>query len=74
VSVIGYDDIPFSAWLEPALTTVAQDTSEMGRWAVERLVERIAGRSSEPAADDVVLLPVNLKVRASTAPPRSTSA
>ncbi len=69
VSVVGYDDIPLSAWLEPALTTVAQDTSEMGRWAVERLVERIAGRGTEPAADGVVLLPVRLMVRASTAPP-----
>jgi LacI family transcriptional regulator len=69
VSVVGYDDIPFSAWLEPALTTVAQDTSEMGRWAVERLVERIAGHASEPAADGVVLLPVRLRIRASTAPP-----
>jgi LacI family transcriptional regulator len=69
VSVVGYDDIPFSAWLEPALTTVAQDTSEMGRWAVERLVERIAGHASEPAVDGVVLLPVRLRIRASTAPP-----
>jgi len=69
VSVVGYDDIPFSAWLEPALTTVAQDTSEMGRWAVERLVERIAGRASEPAADGVVLLPVRLRIRGSTARP-----
>jgi len=71
VSVVGYDDIPFSAWLEPALTTIAQDTSEMGRWAVERLVERIAGREPEPGADGVVLLPVQLRIRASTAPPPS---
>ncbi len=71
VSVVGYDDIPFSVWLEPALTTVAQDTSEMGRWAVERLIERIAGSASGPAANGVVLLPVELRVRASTAPART---
>jgi LacI family transcriptional regulator len=69
VSVVGYDDIPFTAWFEPALTTVAQNTSEMGRWAVERLVGLIGGRHDPPAEADVVLLPVILRVRDSTAPP-----
>jgi LacI family transcriptional regulator len=73
VSVVGYDDIPFTAWLEPALTTVAQDTSEMGRWAVERLLELIGGRHGSPPEAEAVLLPVSLRVRESTAPPAAAS-
>ena len=41
VSVVGYDDIAAAGWVEPPLTTVSQQTATMGRWAVERLVERI---------------------------------
>lgn len=80
VSVVGYDDIALSAWIEPPLTTIAQRTSEMGRWAVGRLGELI-GRPVEGGGMDEwaiggalgpapVLLPVELRVRASTAPPR----
>ena len=69
VSVVGYDDIAIAAWVEPALTTVAQDTTAMGRWAVERLVERIAGRPPDASPPEVVLLPVELRVRASSGPP-----
>ncbi|TMD28823.1 MAG: LacI family transcriptional regulator [Chloroflexi bacterium] len=69
VSVVGYDDIAIAAWVEPALTTVAQDTTAMGRWAVERLVERIAGRAPDASPPEVVLLPVELRVRASSGPP-----
>jgi DNA-binding LacI/PurR family transcriptional regulator len=72
VSVVGYDDIPFTAWFEPALTTVAQNTSEMGRWAIERLVGLIGAPHDGPAEAEVVLLPVVLRVRESTAPPAAT--
>ena len=77
VSVVGYDDIPLAAWMEPPITSVAQQTSAMGRWAVERLLERMAGED-EPGSDrrqlgerseNVVLLPVELCVRGSTGPP-----
>ena len=76
VSVIGYDDIALSAWVDPPLTTIAQSTSEMGRWAVRRLGELI-GRADGGRGDDggapgpaPVLLPVELRVRASTVAPR----
>ncbi|MDP9482559.1 MAG: substrate-binding domain-containing protein, partial [Chloroflexota bacterium] len=83
VSIVGYDDIPLSAWVDPALTTIAQPTAEMGRWAVRRLGEligRLAGAveagdsAAEPAGDGraPVILPVELRVRASTAAPRRT--
>ncbi len=85
VSVVGYDDIALSAWVDPPLTTIAQPTSEMGRWAVLRLGELICradGAASDERSRDVagdrvdgsprpppVILPVELRVRASTAAP-----
>lgn len=77
VSVVGYDDIALSSWVDPALTTIAQRTAEMGTWAVRRLGELIGARAegwdgAAVAAPEVVLLPVELRVRASTAPPRAS--
>ncbi|MEO8230438.1 MAG: LacI family DNA-binding transcriptional regulator [Chloroflexota bacterium] len=82
VSIVGYDDIALSAWVDPALTTIAQPTAEMGRWAVRRLGELI-GRAAEAVTQDgsaavshersPVILPVALRVRASTAAPRETA-
>jgi LacI family transcriptional regulator len=67
VSLVGFDDVAFAAYAEPALTTVRQETAEMGRWAVATLTERLAGGHPEPAVH--VVLPVRLEVRASTGRP-----
>ena len=48
ISLVGYDDIPMSSFLNPALTTVRQDRRILGRMAVEMLMEGIAGNSPEP--------------------------
>ena len=68
VSVIGFDDIDLAAYAEPPLTTIAQDTTALGRWAVDRLLGSIRaareGRADEPLR--VVRVPVRLVVRAST--------
>lgn len=45
VSVIGYDNIDASRYFNPRLTTVTQPHREMGRMAVERLIERIADKA-----------------------------
>ena len=42
ISVVGFDDIAIAAYADPPLTTIAQAIGDLGRWAVERLVERIA--------------------------------
>jgi len=61
-SVAGFDDVAMAAYVDPPLTTIAQRTDEMGRWAVARLVgEDGLGPSS-------VLLPVDLRIRESTGP------
>jgi LacI family transcriptional regulator len=80
VSVTGFDDVDLAAFVDPPLTTIAQSTAEMGRWAVDQLMRTLghssggansitstAGASAlEPAAH--VILPVRLVVRGSTGP------
>ncbi len=63
VSVVGFDDVAFAAYVDPPLTTVTQRTEEMGRWAVERLIGDADGASSM-----TVRLPVALRVRDSSGP------
>jgi len=42
VSVVGFDDIPEAAHLQPPLTTVRQDFAELGQRSVEMLVAQIS--------------------------------
>jgi DNA-binding LacI/PurR family transcriptional regulator len=64
--VVGFDDLDFARVLAPPLTTVAVDSEELGAAAFEALATDLAG---EPVAAEQIL-PVHLKVRESTAPPR----
>lgn len=64
VSVTGFDDIDFSAYSTPGLTTVRTPREELGRRGWSVLQDAIGGRSSDrPAA-----LPAQLLVRGSTGP------
>jgi len=65
VSVVGFDDLPESAYFAPALTTVRQDFGELGHRAIE-LVERVLGGEESPSVE---LVPTVLVVRDSSAPP-----
>jgi DNA-binding LacI/PurR family transcriptional regulator len=67
VSIVGFDDIPESAFFCPPLTTVRQDFNEMGRRGLHLLLGEItAGKRTTGRAT----VPASLIVRASTAPPR----
>ncbi|MEO1235725.1 MAG: LacI family DNA-binding transcriptional regulator [Planctomycetota bacterium] len=44
VSVVGFDDIPYSRYVTPALTTVHLPFYEAGNLACEKLVQRIRGQ------------------------------
>ncbi|WP_439145672.1 LacI family DNA-binding transcriptional regulator [Streptomyces canus] len=67
VSVVGFDDIPVSAYVTPPLTTVRQPFDAVAREGLRLLVQAIEKPDAEPApASDP---PVELVVRASTAPP-----
>nr|WP_255479325.1 substrate-binding domain-containing protein [Quadrisphaera sp. RL12-1S] len=78
VSVVGFDDVPESAFFLPPLTTVRQEFSELGRTALRvvlQMVEELDGgrpaQDGEPqAAARSVQLQPELVVRRSTAPPR----
>ncbi|MEU7615322.1 LacI family DNA-binding transcriptional regulator [Micromonospora rifamycinica] len=67
ISVVGFDDIPVAAYVTPPLTTVRQPFDEVTRQGLALLVQAIEKPDVElpPAADQ----PVELVVRASTAPP-----
>ncbi|MBC7318277.1 LacI family DNA-binding transcriptional regulator [Candidatus Bipolaricaulota bacterium] len=65
VSIVGFDDFEWAEVFNPPLTTVAQNPYEIGQRAADLLVELIAGKG-EPKQ---VRVPVELKVRASVAPP-----
>jgi DNA-binding LacI/PurR family transcriptional regulator len=57
VSVIGFDNVPFSRYSRPALTTIAQDTQKAGRLMVSKLLDaggETAGRSERVPADLIV--------------------
>lgn len=66
LSLVGFDDAHFVALLPIPLTTVAQDTRAMGWRAAELLIERIEGYQGPPRTE---LIPTQLRVRATTAPP-----
>jgi DNA-binding LacI/PurR family transcriptional regulator len=63
LSVVGFDGVPETATTEPPLTTVTQPTRHKGRLAAEMALRNLPPRQ--------VTLPVELVVRASTAPPRT---
>lgn len=43
ISLVGFDDLPFSAISSPALTTLRVPNKEMGKMAVRRLAELVEG-------------------------------
>ena len=63
VSVVGFDDLGHSAFVNPSLTTVHLPLYEVGAIACERLIERIHGRPDRVTEK----LPTHLIVRDSTA-------
>ena len=46
VALVGFDDLPLAAVLEPGLTVVAQDAAALGRAAAEQILARLGGDRS----------------------------
>jgi LacI family transcriptional regulator len=75
VSVLGFDDFEWVASFRPQLSTVAQPTYEMGKRATEILVRKMEQKKSEAEdrGEQVIVLPNELRIRESTAPPYCAS-
>jgi DNA-binding LacI/PurR family transcriptional regulator len=72
VSVVGFDDIPVSAYVTPPLTSVRQPLDAVAREGLRLLVQAIEKPDAEPVP--VSDPPVELVVRASTPPPTDRAA
>jgi LacI family repressor for deo operon, udp, cdd, tsx, nupC, and nupG len=68
LSVVGFDDIQFSQYCDPPLTTVSQPRYEIGRQAMLMMLELLKGRDVRAGSR---LLETKLVIRNSAAPPRS---
>jgi len=71
LSVIGFDDICWSEWVFPALTTIAQPIQQMVNTAVRLLVQRFRERSDKSITRNarIETLQPKLKPRASVCEP-----
>ena len=69
MSVSGFDDLEFAAFLNPPLTTLAVPALDMGRRAGEYIMARLRGR----AHVEHIPLETNLILRGTTAPPSSSA-
>jgi DNA-binding LacI/PurR family transcriptional regulator len=67
LSVVGFDDLPVAAWVDPPLTTVRQPLAQMAAAATELALA--LGRGEQPPQTGLELA-TTLTVRASTAPPK----
>jgi DNA-binding LacI/PurR family transcriptional regulator len=67
ISIVGFDDLYISQYLDPPLTTVRQPMRRMGRMAMETLLNIFAGAAS----GHDIKVPGELIVRQSTAAPRA---
>lgn len=70
VSVIGYDDLPLTAYFDPPLTTIRQPIEKFGQIGAQLLIETINKPGIEPK---VVRLDPQLVVRETCAPLKSKS-
>jgi DNA-binding LacI/PurR family transcriptional regulator len=65
LSVVGFDDMDFARVLDPPLTTVALDAELLGATSFELLEARMSGKRTRKQ----IVLPAELLIRGSTAPP-----
>jgi DNA-binding LacI/PurR family transcriptional regulator len=68
ISIVGFDDLYISQYIDPPLTTIRQPMRQMGRMAMETLLQIFAG--AESGHD--IRVPGELIVRKSTATPKKT--
>ena len=67
VSVVGYGDHPFSAYLDPPLSSVRLPSEELGTTAVDLLLQRLSN-PRQPRPPQKICLDADLVLRSSTPP------
>jgi LacI family transcriptional regulator len=65
LSIVGYDNIDLTNFINPPLTTISQEQETVGLWAMKALVRRITGKHLPVQK---AIIPTRLVVRESTAP------
>jgi LacI family transcriptional regulator len=69
ISLAGIDDFVWGSAMRPRLTTVSQPIEEMGRRAVERLLERVGKKTeNKRPAPKLIMLEPRFLIRDSCAP------
>ncbi len=68
LSVVGFDDLSFTQWSGPPMTTVRQPLVQMGAAAADLVLELASGRQPD---SNRIELATTLVIRQSTAPPRT---
>jgi DNA-binding LacI/PurR family transcriptional regulator len=71
LSLVGFDDIRFSQYVRPRLTTIRSPVERLAQIGVQMLFERLTGTAEEARTE---VLPVELIVRESAAPPGASEA
>lgn len=66
ISIVGFGDDKWCDLITPALTTLIQDTEEIGRKTVHLLLNKIEGVTQERCAAQKIVVPMELSVRKST--------
>jgi len=66
LSIVGFDDMPDAALMQPALTTIKQPFDDVGKAATRLLLQMLSG---EAVPTERVLVAPRLVVRETTAPP-----
>jgi DNA-binding LacI/PurR family transcriptional regulator len=66
ISIVGFDDMDVAASFWPPLTTVRQDFAAVGRLSIRKLLAKVADATTSAGT---TIVPTELVVRGSTAPP-----
>src|SRR5580698_719576 len=67
ISVAGFDDLFFSSYLDPSLTTISQPMREMGEQAMKLLLDLVEpSRKNKKSIKTQIVVPGHLTVREST--------
>jgi LacI family transcriptional regulator len=74
LAIIGFDDLPIAAYVEPALTTVRVPAREIGVVAARALIDAVSHPNGSGRRKPSAVLATELVIRESSGPPRSASA